>query len=169
MSIKFSLLLVMFVFLMIAKEMGQSEVQTNEKQAQVQEEEGAVEDGIPTMAYVEEFALFEGKWNIIEYADYAVDSHCDEIYTEEYQRQVEEHIDTVIQKYAGRILTIDGENVTSFSPASDSNFHLESWQDLFHVVRQPPTLAGVSKYENEDNQRHPNPFSSIQPDGSFLP
>ena len=137
----FILLSVVLAITVIPGEVENPGVQKYEEESQaLGGKREVVEDvGTTIEIYREQFTMFEGEWKIVKYAGYGVESHSEEIYTQEYQSRLEKHIDTVTQEYEGKILSIDDTNITAFWPVSEG-FYFESYLDLFHVIRQPATL-----------------------------
>lgn len=93
----------------------------------------------------EEFRIFEGTWLVTEYLDETVEYHAGEL-DEEYYRRSEELTVELKNKYIGNVLYIKPSNITYFTVRSEVGHRVETWDALFLMFRQPPTLNAEPPY-----------------------
>lgn len=87
----FILLSVVLAITVIPGEVENPGVQKYEEESQaLGGKREVVEDvGTTIEIYREQFTMFEGEWKIVKYAGYGVESHSEEIYTQEYQSRLD--------------------------------------------------------------------------------
>lgn len=86
----------------------------------------------------EYFYLLEGEWVATEYAGLIRDSHFDEASGEEYQEEVQDHTNEVIETYLGSEYFIEISNLEYFGPYVDLTLLMEDDQELFNITRFIP-------------------------------
>lgn len=86
----------------------------------------------------EYFYLLEGEWVATEYAGSIRDSHFDEAGEEEYQEEVQDHTNEIIETYLGSEYYIEISNLEYFGPYVDLTMLMEDDQELLKITRFIP-------------------------------
>ena len=110
-----------------------------------------------------EFFTVMGHWKVTEYLGAAIEYHGAEITMEEEQREHDEIVAKTIEKYIGKMLMIDTENVVGFYPPDEMGYHYDTWDDLFFRFRpagmtlegmSPPFLCAYIELKDFDEYMH---------------
>lgn len=86
----------------------------------------------------EYFYLLEGEWVATEYAGLIRDSHFEEASGEEYQEEVQDRTNEIIETYLGSEYYIEISNLEYFGPYVDLTFIMEDDQELLNIARFIP-------------------------------
>lgn len=137
------MILICIVFFLIKGNEESTDVSNNPEPMNSSEETDKNNDDINTVSTddifywgaEEYFYLLEGEWVVTEYAGSIRDSHFDEAGGEEYQEEVQDHTNEVIETYLGSEYYIEISNLEYFGPYVDLTLVMEDDQELFHITR----------------------------------
>lgn len=96
------------------------------------------EDGIFHWGAEEYFPLFQGNWEVVEYAGYVPEHGFDESYEEWYREEIQDWTEEVIAKSMGNEFRIELDNLEFFGPICELPIVIEDDASLFFITRYMP-------------------------------
>lgn len=89
----------------------------------------------------QEFYAFEGKWEVGEYLDMAVEFSGVDIEEAGYQERRTQYINSYREEYEGFTFEIREDSVEQFCETNEWGYHYDDYGILFMIYRQPPYLG----------------------------